>query len=155
MNCANREKTILLYYGELPKDQIKAIEEHIKSCEACQADLKTLQAFSDASNMTPSLSVSQKILSYAAQKNYSNFGLKEKIFAYAFSFALMLLFVWPLSKNEYNLVSSNNLESAISDIENEISDIKYDSADFTESQLEYKISISKVEKLEEVFQEEK
>lgn len=155
MNCVNREKTILLYYKELPQDQIKAVKEHIESCKTCKADLDALEAFSQIANITPSASVSEKILSYAASKNYEHFSFKEKILSYAFSFAIMLLFVWPLSKSEYSLSYNNDLESAISNVEQEISDIKYDSADFTESQFEYKLSISKVEKVEEVFREEK
>lgn len=155
MNCGYKEKTILLFYGELPYEQEQEVRAHVKSCQDCNNTFAALKTFSEkVSSLSISPGIENTVLSYAGTKSYQAFSMTEKILAAALSLAMALLFINPFNAGRASSFSWDN-EAGIDSLESEISAVKYDMVDFSDSQLEYRVSISRVEAIEGVFQEEK
>lgn len=154
MSCGYQEKTILLFYGELSSPQEEEVRSHIESCNECNKTFKALETFSEkVSKISVPMRIENAVISYARTKSQPAFSLGEKILAAALSMAMALFFVNPFTSRQTSFSWDN--EASINGIESEISALKYDMVDFSDSQLEYKVSISRVEAVESVFQEEK
>lgn len=143
MNCNFKEKLAFYFYGELSEKEVKALKEHILTCPLCQNDLKELQNISNFLDFKTDISpkIVENIISYSESKLEKKFAfsLREKVFSFAFSFAVILLFLIPFT-NKTESSYSVDVDEKISSLENKLIAFKYDLMDTTEYDFEYKIS---------------
>ncbi|MEW5951140.1 MAG: hypothetical protein GX447_02800 [Elusimicrobia bacterium] len=132
MNCGQKEKSILLFYGELTGEQAERARLHISSCPQCAQTIKTLEKLSEAASFDLPEILERKTLEKVFYSP-SGFSWKEKILALGFSFAAAFLFIIPKTPQKIYAPS----ESDFSSVENEISALKYDMADYSDSASEY------------------
>jgi len=132
MDCKYKEKTILYFYGELSEKENIEFKKHIENCQICREELYFLKKLSLSLNFKVNINkqIEEKIINYSKEIIYTQrLSLIEKIYSFAFSMAVILFFIMPLTveKNNYDI------ETQITSLEDKLISFKYELLDISEN----------------------
>jgi len=132
MECKYKEKSIFYFYGELSERENIEFKKHIENCPICGEELAFLKKLSRTLDFEACISnqIEEKIIDYSQKIDYSlKLSLPERIYSFAFSMAVILFFIMPLTveKNNYNI------ETQITSLEDKLISFKYELLDISEN----------------------
>ncbi len=131
------EKIILAFYGEMNEEEKKSIFTHIDNCDKCKKFYNTLLLTRNIFlEEKISKNIEKNILNYASNKVSSYAGYIKKLsLSFAFSFAVIMLFVFPLRNT--NVLNLNIIDNRFQSLENEVLELSYD-INFSDNDLDLK-----------------